>query len=109
MNMDEETLEVFRLVIGIDEVEYEAKNTVTEYLIQRANEYANKLGKRNMKIKDYWIVDVIDDSSQSTKIKCWGIRPGDEVFVNRPYVAKLDYDETWGFSCRGVFNFKMIG
>jgi DNA polymerase III alpha subunit len=59
--------------------------------------------------KDYWIVDVIDDSSQSTKIKCWGVRPGDEIFVNRPYVAKLDYDETWGFSCRGVFNFKMIG
>ena len=52
MNMDEETLEVFRLVVGVDEVEYEAKNTVTEYLIQRANEYANKLGKRNMKIKD---------------------------------------------------------
>ena len=59
--------------------------------------------------KDYWIVDVIDDSSQSTKIKCWGVRPGDEIFINRPYVAKLDYDETWGFSCRGVFNFKMIG
>ena len=59
--------------------------------------------------KDYWIVDVIDDSSQSTKIKCWGVRSGDEIFLNRPYVAKLDYDETWGFSCRGVFNFKMIG
>ena len=55
------------------------------------------------------IVDVIDDSSQSTKIKCWGVSPGDEIFINRPYVAKLDYDETWGFSCRGVFNFKMIG
>jgi DNA polymerase III alpha subunit len=65
--------------------------------------------KKTKRGKDYWIIDVVDDSSQSTKIKCWGVKPTDEVFVNRPYVAKLDYDETWGFSCRGIFNFKMIG
>ena len=52
MNNDEETLEVFRLIIADDEVEYEAKDTITEYLIQRASEYANKLGRRNLKIKD---------------------------------------------------------
>ena len=33
MNNNEETLEVYRLAIADDEVEYEAKNTVTEYLI----------------------------------------------------------------------------
>ena len=65
--------------------------------------------KKTKRGKDYWIIDVVDDSSQSTKIKCWGVKPTDKVFVNRPYVAKLDYDEMWGFSCRGIFNFKMIG
>lgn len=52
MSSDEETLEVYRLVIADDEVEYEAANTVTEYLIQRASEYANRLGKQNLRIKD---------------------------------------------------------
>ena len=52
MNNEEETLEVFRLVISDDEVEYEAKNTVTEYLVQRASEYANRLGRRKLTIKD---------------------------------------------------------
>jgi hypothetical protein len=52
MNRDEETLEVYRLAIADDEVEYEATDTITEYLIQRASEYANRLGRRNLKIKD---------------------------------------------------------
>jgi DNA polymerase III alpha subunit len=65
--------------------------------------------KKTQRGKNYWIVDVIDDSSQSTKIKCWSVREGDQIFINRPYIGKLDYDDTWGFSCRGVFNFKMLG
>ena len=52
MSDKEDTLEVFRLAISDDEVEYEAKNTVTEYLIQRSSEYANKLGRRKLTIKD---------------------------------------------------------
>lgn len=50
--IEEETLEVYRLIIADDEVEYEAAGTVTEYLIKRASEYANRLGKKNLMIKD---------------------------------------------------------
>ena len=60
--------------------------------------------------KPYWIVKVIDDSSSSTSIKCWGVREGDEIHINRPYAAKLDYSEDWGFSTRSVrHTFKLLG
>ncbi len=60
--------------------------------------------------KPYWIVKVIDDSSASTSIKCWGIRDGDEIHINRPYAAKLDHSEDWGFSTRSIrHTFKLLG
>ena len=60
--------------------------------------------------KDYWIVEVIDDSSHSTSIKCWGVRPGrDNVHINRPYMARLDHDPQWGFSTRSLYhNFRLL-
>jgi DNA polymerase-3 subunit alpha len=60
--------------------------------------------------KDYWILEVIDDSNSITKIKCWGIRPKrDKLFLNRPYMAKLDYSEQWGLSTRSVYHsFRML-
>ena len=66
--------------------------------------------KKTKNGKLYWIVKVIDDSSSSTSIKCWGIREGDEIHVNRPYAAKLDHSEDWGFSTRSVrHTFKLLG
>ena len=66
--------------------------------------------KKTKKGKDYWIVDVIDITSKITKIKCWGIRKEDKIFINRPYMARLDYDEQWGFSTRSVRkNFRLVG
>jgi DNA polymerase-3 subunit alpha len=62
--------------------------------------------------KTYWVVEVIDSSNKTTKIKCWGVRPerGDNVQINRPYMAKLDYDPKWGFSTRSIHhNFKLLG
>ena len=60
--------------------------------------------------KPYWIVKVIDDSSSSTSIKCWGVRAEDEIHINRPYAAKLDYSEDWGFSTRSIrHTFKLLG
>jgi DNA polymerase III subunit alpha len=62
--------------------------------------------------KTYWIVEAIDSSNKTTKIKCWGVRPerGDNVQINRPYMAKLDYDPKWGFSTRSIHhNFKLLG
>ena len=60
--------------------------------------------------KTYWIVDVVDSTSVNTKIKCWGITQKDEISINRPYVAHLEFDEQWGFSTRSVSkNFRLIG
>ena len=60
--------------------------------------------------KPYWIVKVIDDSSSTTSIKCWGIRDHDYIHLNRPYAAKLDYSEDWGFSTRSITHtFKLLG
>jgi len=60
--------------------------------------------------KDYWIIEVIDDTSNSTSIKCWGVRPGkDTVHINRPYMARLDHDPQWGFSTRSIrHNFRLL-
>ena len=59
----------------------------------------------------YWIVNVTDSTGSLTKIKCWGVKPEkDKIFLNKPYMAKLDYNEQWGFSTRSVkYNFKLLG
>ena len=61
--------------------------------------------------KIYYIVKTIDDTNNQFAIKCWGVNPVfDKVVVNRPYLAKLDYNETWGFSTRSISrNWRMIG
>ena len=58
----------------------------------------------------YWIVKAIDSTNKSTSIKCWAVKKGsDMVHINRPYMAKLDYDEQWGFSTRSIrYNFKLL-
>jgi DNA polymerase III subunit alpha len=70
-----------------------------------------KVVKRQTKNgSDYYIVEVIDSTSTVTKIKCWGVRTYDNVYINRPYMAKLDYDEQWGFSTRSIkHNFRLLG
>ena len=58
MTIEDDTLKVFNLIISNDEMEYEANNSVTDYLIKRASEYANRLGRQRYKIKDSgYIVD----------------------------------------------------
>jgi len=60
--------------------------------------------------KKFWIVNVIDDTCQTNQIKCWNVKPGDQVHMNRPYIAKLQYDEQWGFSTRSMrYSFKLVG
>jgi len=61
--------------------------------------------------KDYWIVECIDDTSTLTKIRCWGVRPEkDRIFLNRPYMARLNYDPNWGFSTRAIGKtFRLLG
>ncbi len=57
--------------------------------------------KKTKKGKDFYIVQVIDSNSELRSIKCWGVNPEkDRIFINRPYMAKLDWSPQWGFSSR---------
>ena len=59
--------------------------------------------RKTKKGKDYWIVEVIDSNNELTRIRCWGIKPEkDRVHLNRPYMARLNYDQNWGFSTYAV-------
>ena len=65
--------------------------------------------KKTKNGKNYWIVSVIDETAAISKIRCWGVRENDKIYVNRPYMAKLDYSENWGFSTRSVYhNFRLL-
>ena len=60
--------------------------------------------------KTYWLVKVIDETSSNTTIKCWGVKDHDKIHLNRPYAAKLDFSEEWGFSTRSIrHTFKLLG
>jgi len=66
--------------------------------------------KKTKNDKPYWILKVIDDTSTVTTIRCWGIKEHDEVHLNRPYAAKLQHNEDWGFSTRSIrHTFKLLG
>ena len=67
--------------------------------------------KQTKKGKTYWIVEVIDSNNELTRIRCWGIKPNkDKIRLNRPYMARLKYDQNWGFSTYAVGRtFKLLG
>jgi DNA polymerase-3 subunit alpha len=67
--------------------------------------------KKTKNGKDYWILECIDDTSTLTKVRCWGVKPNkDRIFLNRPYMAKLNYDPNWGFSTRAIGRtFRLLG
>ena len=69
----------------------------------------NVIPKKTKNGKPYWILEVIDDTNSLTKIRCWGIQEYDSTYVNRPYMAKLDYNDKWGFSTRSLRrNFRIL-
>ena len=61
--------------------------------------------------KHYFIIRVIDETCAQESIKCWGVDPyRDVIFLNKPYMAKLKYDDTWGFSSYGLSKtWRMLG
>jgi len=98
------------------------KDKLDEYFVPPISDYDPELGlvwfipreiirKKTKNGKPYWIVAVIDSNSMTTKIKCWGVREGtDRIHINRPYMARLDYDSIWGFSTRSIrHNLKLLG
>ena len=76
----------------------------------KQGEFGADVGKtKNGKL--YWVVEVIDNNNQLTKIRCWGVKPEkDRILLNRPYMARLKYDEQWGFSTYAIGRtFKLLG
>lgn len=68
--------------------------------------------KRSKNDKNYYVVQVTDDTGKATEVKAWSVdKEKDVIYLNRPYVAKLNYDENFGgFSCIGISkSWKMIG
>ena len=59
--------------------------------------------------KSYWILEVIDDTNTTTRVRCWGVQSHDRIHINKPYMAKLEYNEKWGFSTRSIRrNFRIL-
>ena len=50
---EEHTLEMYKLIVGPDEIEEEATDTISEYLVERAAFYGNKLGCQHKKVKEF--------------------------------------------------------
>jgi len=67
--------------------------------------------RKTINNRPYFIVKTIDCNSAMVDIKCWGIRPDkDKIHLNRPYMAKLKYEEQWGFSTKsGLRQWKLLG
>jgi DNA polymerase III alpha subunit len=97
------------------------KESIRRHAVPSVGDWDNDLGvawfipreiiaKRTKLGKLYWILKVIDDTSTVTNIKCWGIKGDDRIHLNRPYAAKLDYSEEWGFSTRSIrHTFRLLG
>jgi len=61
------------------------------------------IAKKTRNDKDFYIMNVIDSNSQLTSVKCWGVSPQrDVIHINRPYMARVKYDEQWGFSINNI-------
>ena len=67
--------------------------------------------KKTKNGKSYYLIEVVDSNSALITIKCWGInRERDKIQINRPYMARLNYSDQWGFSTRSIkYNFRMLG
>jgi len=97
------------------------RESILRYQVPPLGEWDNDLGvawfiprevlsKKTKHGKTYWIVKVVDDSSVLSTIRCWGVKDDDIIHINRPYAAKLDYNDEWGFSTRSIrHTFKLLG
>ena len=62
--MNDETLEIYKLIIDQGEIEAEANNSITAYLIERGAFHANRLGMQHKKVKEF---DIVKDPLS----ECW--------------------------------------
>tara|TARA_R100000008_G_scaffold36350_1_gene20714 strand:- start:616 stop:4038 length:3423 start_codon:yes stop_codon:yes gene_type:complete len=122
---EEEKIEYISSLTGIFPIDMvvdkDVQSKLNDYCVPPIGEWDNELGvawfiprevikKKTKNGKLYWILRVIDATSTMTSIKCWGVREGDQIHLNRPYMGKLDYDDQWGFSTRSMYyNFRLLG
>lgn len=103
-------------------VSEDVQKKLAEKMIPPLGEFDQELGicwfipkslekKTTKKGSQYLIVEAIDETNVVTKIKCWKYVPKkDVIHLNHPYVARLEYQEDWGFSVRSINKaFKLIG
>tara|TARA_R110000751_G_scaffold202248_4_gene306848 strand:- start:276 stop:947 length:672 start_codon:yes stop_codon:yes gene_type:complete len=65
--------------------------------------------KKTKNGKTFWVIEVIDDTNTLTRIRVWGVQQYDRIHVNKPYMAKLEHNEKWGFSTRSLRrNFRLL-
>ena len=122
---DEEKIEYISSLTGIFPIDMvidkDVQSKLNHYCVPPIGDWDDDLGvawfiprevikKKTKHGKVYWIVKVIDATSSMTSIKCWGVKEKDKIHINRPYMAKLDYNEQWGFSTRSMYyNFRLLG
>ena len=121
----EERVQYLTDLTGIFPINLVMKDTVRKQLDQYAvpaiSEYDPDLNvvwfiprkvniRKTKNDKTYYVLEVIDSNNVVTQIRCWGVRPEkDHIQVNRPYMAKLDYNNQWGFSTRSIYhNFRAL-
>ncbi len=67
--------------------------------------------RKTAKGRPYYVVKTIDKNSVMTDVRCWGVDPEkDRIYINRPYMVKMSFQEQWGFSTRrGLGDWKLLG
>ena len=93
-----------------------------EHMVPPLGEWDDRLGvawfipreviqKKTRNGKNFLIIKTIDSTSTAETIKCWNANTSrDKIVLNHPYMAKLDYNDQWGFSTRSIrHTFRMLG
>jgi DNA polymerase-3 subunit alpha len=123
---DEEKIENISSLTGIFPISLvmtqEVRDRLEHYMVPPLGDRDEKLGnvvwfipreiipKKTKTGRTYWILRVIDSTSTITSIRCWGVKDGEKLHINRPYMAKLDHDPAWGFSTKSIkHNFRLLG
>jgi len=65
--------------------------------------------KLTVRKNKYFILTVIDINGILTKIKVWGVRNNDQVFINRAYMTEVDWSDQYGFSIKTTRKMKILG
>ena len=77
---------------------YEKEPPLCWFIIRDIEEKITRTGKK------YLIIKTIDSTFKNTQIKCWGYDPEEHsIITNKVYIAKVSYDEKWGFSINSLW------